>query len=244
LLWLAFAGLLGGSGDLLLRACGIGAAPWPAFLRSWLPNSCASASPSAGADIQQIEAIIQDKEMALVGKIAACGPNCAPVSPAQIAPPVPPSILVPPNDRVQRAIDDQRVKHGRIEISLVWEGRTDLDLHVKCPNDEILHGQRQACGGELDRDANAGEIMEHPVEHVVWANSMPPAGEYHVIVVAYLYRDSDRPGSLKYTVRMTYRFDDGQIVILKEVADRATIEEKLKDEAFAFTSPITPPAHP
>jgi len=230
-LWLVLVCQLVWIGDLLLRACGIGGVPWPASLRPWLPNYCALAGP-AGSDISQMEASLQDREMALVRKIAACGPDCPPQK--------------APTDPVERAIQGNDLPRGRVEVTLAWDSLSDLDLHVRCGTQVIFYQVPKACGGELvskDLNSNKENLRPNPIEHVIW-DQMPPRARYTVYVNTYAYRGGDGPGRLTYTVRLSYRFDDGTTVILKEAKNKLTIQEGKEDEAFVFTSPITPPAHP
>jgi hypothetical protein len=79
-----------------------------------------------------------------------------------------------------------RGSHGKLDITLIWSGREDLDLHVYCPDGQIFFGHRSACGGTLEIDSNATlkEAKDQPVEHVSWQNE-PPAGEYRVEVVLF-----------------------------------------------------------
>jgi hypothetical protein len=88
---------------------------------------------------------------------------------------------------------------GELVVGLVWEGRTDLDIHVVdplggeawsddpntyvppppgAPVDPFAYQK----GGILDRDANKDCRLDgRPREHVIW-QMPPPAGEYIVRV--------------------------------------------------------------
>ncbi|MES1175817.1 MAG: hypothetical protein ABUL62_15960 [Myxococcales bacterium] len=83
---------------------------------------------------------------------------------------------------------------GELVVTLTWDSKADVDLHVVDPNDdEIYHGtpssrdpfaepQENASYGVLDVDSNAdcsGDELRQ--EDVVWAQA-PPAGHYTVRV--------------------------------------------------------------
>jgi uncharacterized protein YfaP (DUF2135 family) len=79
---------------------------------------------------------------------------------------------------------------GKLQIILTWGDRSDLDLHVVCPNGgEISHSSKNSCGGHLDVDANSGaETMSAtPVEHVFFDDPAP--GTYRVVVDPYSVRE-------------------------------------------------------
>jgi hypothetical protein len=77
-------------------------------------------------------------------------------------------------------------KEGKLDVTLAWNGREDLDLHVFCSGGEIWANNRNACGGVLDVDRNSirDQREDHPVEHVTWVTD-PPPGEYRVSVALY-----------------------------------------------------------
>jgi len=83
---------------------------------------------------------------------------------------------------------------GALVVALDWDTEVDLDLHVVDPlGNEIFHGapsSRDAFApgakdesvGTLDRDSNAGCVIDgFRREHVVWA-AEPPSGHYRVRV--------------------------------------------------------------
>ena len=92
----------------------------------------------------------------------------------------------PSSEEAKRRADEAKLSHGRMDVTLAWSGREDLDLHVYCPGGHLFHGALQACGGVLDRDRNqAGTPLEdNPIEHAAWAGE-PPKGEYRIVVVFY-----------------------------------------------------------
>lgn len=81
-------------------------------------------------------------------------------------------------------LEEEGARSGEIQFSLIWEGSTDLDLHCHTPNrSHIYYGQKSAGGGELDVDAQAQVMMEHPVENIYFDE--PSNGDYSVFVHNY-----------------------------------------------------------
>lgn len=76
-----------------------------------------------------------------------------------------------------------------IRASLIWENRTDLDIHCITPLGEHIHfGSKRGREGYLDVDANVhGETMT-PVENIRFANSASN-GRYKFIVHNYTDRN-------------------------------------------------------
>ena len=89
----------------------------------------------------------------------------------------------PSRDETKQRAEAAGLPHGRLEVTLAWNGREDLDLHVYCPGGHLYYSQKSACGGVLDQDRNASltSAEEHPVEHATWAQE-PPAGMYRIVV--------------------------------------------------------------
>ncbi len=98
------------------------------------------------------------------------------------------------SDRVER----EGGATGAVQISLAWEDRNDLDLHVFAPSGERIYfnQRRSGCGGELDVDMNARPTSSTPVENVVWKKD-PPSGTYRVGV--HFYRHHRRRGTKRQT---------------------------------------------
>jgi hypothetical protein len=100
---------------------------------------------------------------------------------------------------------------GRIQFSLVWEGRNDLDLHVVAPSGEriFFHHKRSSCSAELDVDMNAQPECEAPVENIHWPKSQAPEGRYSVFV--HYYRRHVPTGPVPYRL-MIKRADVSQVI--------------------------------
>lgn len=89
----------------------------------------------------------------------------------------------PSGEETRKRADTAGLQRGRLDVTLAWNGREDLDLHIYCPGGHLNWAQKSACGGVLDHDRNAAlaSADEHPVEHATWAQE-PQAGEYRVVV--------------------------------------------------------------
>ena len=73
---------------------------------------------------------------------------------------------------------------GKIQITLCWDTDEDLDLHCHTPNgSHIYYGNRDAGGGHLDVDAQAGTKVEQPVENIYF--DAPQEGSYRVVLHNY-----------------------------------------------------------
>jgi hypothetical protein len=81
-----------------------------------------------------------------------------------------------------------KVGTGDVQISLSWDGASDVDLHVIGPdNDEIYYQHRTSTsGGKLDLDSNADCVIDGiNNENVTWPSGRSPSGTYKVLVDYY-----------------------------------------------------------
>jgi len=97
-------------------------------------------------------------------------------------------------------------KTGDVAISLAWETKHDLDLHVFCPHGTEINFRKKialCCGGELDVDMNAqgSQYSETPVENIFWAKGKAPSGKYKVVVQNYDYH-TDNHKSFNFKVQV------------------------------------------
>jgi hypothetical protein len=82
-----------------------------------------------------------------------------------------------------------------IRISLLWNNRNDLDLHVITPRGEhIFYGNKQSatCKGWLDVDANVHGETPKPVENTRWKIGEAPKGKYKVYVQNFRFHESSQ----------------------------------------------------
>jgi hypothetical protein len=83
-----------------------------------------------------------------------------------------------------------QVGTGEVQVSVSWDGDSDVDLHVVDPSKEEIYwdNQTSASGGELDLDSNADCELDHKRnENITWTKA--PAGEY--IVRLDYYKNCD-----------------------------------------------------
>jgi hypothetical protein len=110
------------------------------------------------------------------------------------------------NDNLEQLLRQHRAGSGDIRISLMWNNRNDLDLHVVDPSgEEIYFDHRRArSGGLLDIDMNASFPLRAPaVENVYWPERAAPAGIYRIYVNHYAIHD--RGNDTDFTVRLLVR---------------------------------------
>jgi Ca-activated chloride channel family protein len=82
---------------------------------------------------------------------------------------------------------------GDIRISLSWNNRNDLDLHVVSPMGEEINfnNPRDSYGGYLDVDRNLYGETTKPEETIFWPDNMAPRGNYRVFVQNYVSNEAD-----------------------------------------------------
>lgn len=175
--WLPFVALVATIYYLLLPACAIELPLLGVF---------AGRCPAAAADDERSALAVRNDELRRRIFEAERSLALAPLCPRKRAEtetraPVPPS-----GEEAKERARVAKLPHGRMDVTLAWTGREDLDLHVYCADGQLYFGALNACGGTLDHDANRSgkPLEERPIEHAIWAQE-PPPGEYHVQVVYY-----------------------------------------------------------
>jgi Ca-activated chloride channel family protein len=97
------------------------------------------------------------------------------------------ALLFSDGDEFSARLAQSSVNAGDIRISLMWNNRNDLDLHVVNPLGEEINfnNPQDSYGGRLDTDRNLyGETLR-PVETVYWPENAAALGNYRVFVQNY-----------------------------------------------------------
>jgi hypothetical protein len=228
LLWLLFALLALAIAWLMLSACGLG---WPGGLGpAWLAR-CPLPVAIAGDDglarelerQRQLEQEIAQLQRDLARQGAQCLPEPPPTRAEAPPPPPPPEPIQqaeappppPPPECEASEIDLRRQEAGgqtgEVTVSLGWDGLSDLDLAILCPNGNVIrYNNTNACGGALDVDMNAGaRSSSEPIENVYW-QSKPRNGIYKVYVTLF-DRRSDRRREIPFRVELDVLGDRRQV---------------------------------
>lgn len=193
LLWLLLAILLLAIGWLMLKACGV-ALPgerYAFFGTAACPAPALASTRSEQDRARDLEAQLRELQLAVAQRRVVCERQAA----LQRLTPTPTI-----DDRLRGA----GARSGKLQVSLGWDGPSDLDLAVFCPDGNMInHGSRTACGGSLDIDMNFQTKSMTPVEHVVWPGGAP-AGRYRVVVRLY-----DRHGDARPTIPFVVQVRNG-----------------------------------
>ena len=133
----------------------------------------------------------------------------------------------------ENGINDQRTHqgagNGEITITLMWDSKDDLDLHIFTPNgSELWWDDPNAQGGVFDIDANReGNIKQNPLENAYFAN--PVSGEYWIYV--YNYEDRTPGASTNWTVRV--QVGDEEQIYSGTITNQ---EETIEVLGFSYTA--------
>jgi hypothetical protein len=100
---------------------------------------------------------------------------------------------------------------GDVQVTLLWDGRADLDLFVTDPEQNtVSHANQQVpSGGRLDRDANRYCAQsEESVENVFWPTGGAPAGSYAVRVNLFDLCGDEDPAAFTLIIQVGGRVVD------------------------------------
>lgn len=172
--WLLLAILMFWALYLLIAPCGLRG---PGILNF---DSCPRAESGLGPLDAEAgrKAALESRIAALERNLALAGGACAPQA-------------TQPEDVVR----EEGGAIGKVNVILSWQDTSDLDLTVTCPSGmKIYFASKQACGGELDIDANYDRpMLPKAVENVVFREA-PAIGRYGVTVHLHDQKaDENRP---------------------------------------------------
>ena len=216
LLWIALLLLLLAMAWLMLRACGMAV---PGLGRAFCPVTTAAASTGDEERNRALNELARQLELQIAQREVTClterhaelqrqsVPEPTP-TPTPTPTPQPQPKPEPEPKKAETPTLDERLKRegaksGELQISLVWDGPADLDLHVYCPNGErIYYSKKSGCGGTLDVDMNNSENKStSPVENAFWPDGAPQPGRYRISVVLY-DRHGDNRQPIPFQVRI------------------------------------------
>ncbi len=157
-----------------------------------------------------------------------------PIAPPPAPPPPPPPVATtaaePTRDDLRTRLDAAGAKTGDIQISLAWNNKNDLDLHVRPPcGTEIFFSKKKACGGVLDIDRNVmpWTATSKAIENVYFAGGAAAPGTYTVSVKHFNNRGPHEP------TRFLIRVKRGAETIWKE----GTVMPRKKVSVVTFNWP-------
>ena len=94
---------------------------------------------------------------------------------------------------------------GDVQVTLIWDTDSDMDLRVEDPTGhEISHHQPASeSGGTLDHDKipGPGDMGPH-VENIFWADGTAPAGTYSAYIQHYDANSANPSGTYTLEVRV------------------------------------------
>lgn len=159
--------------------------------------------------------------------VPVVAPSAKPAPPAPPPPPPPPTPVTtaaePSRDELRERLEAAGAKSGDIQISLAWNNKNDLDLHVRPPcGTEIYFSKKKACGGVLDVDRNVFPwgATNKAIENVYFAGGAAAAGSYTVLVKHFNNRGKHEP--TRFLVRIKRGgetiWKEGQVMPNKKVS--------------------------
>jgi len=143
-------------------------------------------------DNAALQAAVRNAEL----RVAAWRAGCAQARKAAMTP--------PDQSDAQQRVTQARGSRGALDITLAWNGKEDLDLHVYCAGGHLYHATAEACGGRLQVDQNrtVGDAVAKPIEHATWASRPTGSGPYRVVVVLHArHNEPQRPVPFTVVVR-------------------------------------------
>ena len=96
-------------------------------------------------------------------------------------------------EELDKRLNGQGAERSDWEVSLIWNNKNDLDLHLSTPAGNAINidTQYSPCGGQLVVDMNSNKASKNPIEHIIW-HSKPSSGTYKVSVSHFRKRFGTR----------------------------------------------------
>lgn len=102
------------------------------------------------------------------------------------------------------AVSSVVVGTGELQVSVSWDTKTDIDLHLLEPDGTEIYYFTPVSdsGGELDLDSNVLCVFDDiNNENITYQNASPPVGEYLVTLAYFSACDEQGPTNYVVTVR-------------------------------------------
>jgi hypothetical protein len=207
LLWLLFFLLVAAIFWWLLLACRAGVPGAPRLF-----GNCMAQDNTVVAQERQNDLVA---ELDRLNRRASQSPQCQvetvqPAPELEIIPITPPaepidSAADPNETDIDRAREEAEGQVGGVTVTLIWNGHSDLDLVIHCPEGQLLTkdgaGGGPGCGGEIDVDANFCSSREdgpgsrclnyhvpptmNPIENGFFVTENTQSGAYKIVVRHY-----------------------------------------------------------
>lgn len=183
LLWLVPIALAAATAWLLLPACGLVLPFGVTAFGKGGGAYCALASLPPAVDRASLRTQeLMSEEAVIEEQLRRHLNSCQPAPPA----------------RDQAAIDaDEILKEKGItqtpdetSVTLKWDGPSDLDLYVKCPDGEVIPLGGSHCGARHRLDMNVPGDQPRSVENVTWGDQPLLPGHYEIAVRPYTLREN------------------------------------------------------
>ncbi|TPN15911.1 hypothetical protein FKO01_38810 [Mesorhizobium sp. B2-3-3] len=206
LLWLIPIVLAGAIAWLLLPACGV---TLPFGLTAFGKGGgayCALTAPAPETDRKSLRTQELMAEAAVLEEQLRRHVNsCVPTPPKSDL-----------SKRIDKKVTGEGGHTGKLQVTLSWHTRDDLDLNSFCPGG-MLGGNQSikgpACGDgikDIDSNKNLTEnVRSDPVENLVWKENIAP-GSYKFAVIAYVTTVGDRDVTVPFDLR--FRLDEQEVI--------------------------------
>jgi hypothetical protein len=130
---------------------------------------------------------------------------------------------------------------GSLQLSLGWNDRNDLDLHLVTPGGERIYYARiqSSDGGRLDVDMNVNGESKQPVENITWGGNTPRDGRY--LVQVHYFKSYTRNEESPFYVRLQLG-DDVQVIPAVALAPQTFTQVATFDVADGRCVAVSPQA--